>query len=215
MIIVEGEADLCALLSAGHSSACGTPGCTPGRAAIQTMAEVLKDRHVIVGTVLIEVGCKVKTIPPGGGDLDERLNLGETLEAVLATAVPWQLPKQTAAEMAHDLEGKALAELAPVVNNLLNDSAGRENKQQASQLVCLWFKKTDMLLCDHSIANIPAPYVLLESGIAAPVDIGDDSLRVALHSAGLNTTESAFRWTVAELEAGAKTEGRRGKGRQG
>ncbi len=96
VLLVEGEADAVAALSAGHSAVVATPGATPGRQVWDYVRDLLKDRHVIMapdpgdaGTEwskkVVHVLRNVKTITPGEKDLDDRLRDGESLSDIITT----------------------------------------------------------------------------------------------------------------------------------
>ncbi len=114
VLLVEGEADAAAALSAGFPAVVGTPGAQPGRAVVEALQRLLAGRaavlapdpdpagdawHDTVGAALARVGCAVRFIPSlPGEDLDKRLLRVEystrstELHRLIEVAIPWQTP---------------------------------------------------------------------------------------------------------------------------
>jgi len=112
VLVVEGEADLCAALSAGWRAVVGTPGATPGKRPLEDLQRLLAGRRDVVlapdpdpagekwrdelARLLKNAQCNVRYIPAGGGDLDKRLHLAppgrraEALGEMITEAVPWR-----------------------------------------------------------------------------------------------------------------------------
>lgn len=110
VLVVEGEADIAAALSAGHAVTVATPGATPGRRVFAALQHILAGREIIlcpdpdpagndwrdeISAALLWAGCKVRFVPPLPGlDLDKRL-AGEpdkkvALAALIGGAVEWK-----------------------------------------------------------------------------------------------------------------------------
>jgi hypothetical protein len=122
VLIVEGEADLGAALSAGWSSAIAKPGSKPGRAVEAYLQTVLANREVVLApdpdevgreganntaSALVNAGCRVRVIPPlPNEDLDKRLQRvpenerAAALTGLVEAAVEWK-PRE-AAPMSED-----------------------------------------------------------------------------------------------------------------
>ncbi|OPZ08656.1 MAG: hypothetical protein BWZ08_00994 [candidate division BRC1 bacterium ADurb.BinA292] len=111
-LLVEGEADAAAALSAGHTAVVATPGAQPGRQVVEAAQALLAGREVIlapdpdeagrgwmarIGGALRAAGCRVRYVPPlPGEDLDKRLSRSTDPRAELArlieAALPWTSP---------------------------------------------------------------------------------------------------------------------------
>jgi len=110
IMLVEGEADAAAALSAGAPAVVGLPGAKPGPAVLDELQAMLADRQIVAisdpGPVgeegmkiatkrLQSAGCTVRWLPPAEdvGDLDKRLqraaDKGAELQRLLALAVPF------------------------------------------------------------------------------------------------------------------------------
>jgi len=105
ILIVEGEVDAAAAMTAGYSSVIATPGATPGKEPFKYLAKLCADKKVIlapdpddagrkwreeIGNLLFNVDCDVHVIPAASGDLDSRLTDGETMDVLLETAIKWE-----------------------------------------------------------------------------------------------------------------------------
>ncbi len=89
VLVVEGEADAAAALSAGSKAVVATPGAQPGQRVVEELQKLLAGRAVVlapdpddagtawremIGAALRGAGCSVRFIPPlAGMDLDKRL----------------------------------------------------------------------------------------------------------------------------------------------
>ncbi len=112
VLLVEGEADAAAAITAGHPAVLATPGSSPGRAVLGALQQVLAGREVImapdpdpageywkqtIGSALALAGCSVRFIVPlPGEDLDKRLtrtphaDRPAELARLVEAAVPYQ-----------------------------------------------------------------------------------------------------------------------------
>jgi len=102
-LVVEGEADAAAALSAGHHATVGTAGASASRESLAWLQELLRGREVVLApdpdgagrrwrdrlaTQLRNAGCQVRLIVPiGDRDLDDRLRAAEDPRAELAQLV--------------------------------------------------------------------------------------------------------------------------------
>jgi DNA primase len=93
VLVVEGEADTVAALSAGWLAVVGTPGCSPGKKCVGYLQRLLAGRDVVlapdpdepgrawlklIGEALLNARCSVRYIPAlPGCDLDKRLAFHE------------------------------------------------------------------------------------------------------------------------------------------
>ena len=128
VLVVEGEADLCAALSAGRRAVVGTPGATPGKRPLEDLQRLLAGRRDVVlapdpdpagekwrdelARLLKNAQCNVRYIPAGGGDLDKRLRLeppgrrAGALGEMITEAVPWRESPAGATESTGSGSGK-------------------------------------------------------------------------------------------------------------
>jgi len=132
ILVVEGEADAAAALSAlPDISVVATPGANPGRDCLNCLQKLVGSRAVVlapdpdgasadwrdrVGRALRNVQCEVSYIPPEGGgilssdaDLDDRLQAGADLEALIGEAIPWKDPNAHTETIADKLLGLVAA----------------------------------------------------------------------------------------------------------
>jgi hypothetical protein len=109
ILVVEGEPDVCAALSAGYEAVVGTAGASPGRDQLRWLGKLLAKREAIlaphgdaagrnwriaVGRTLANAAATVRFIVPETGlDLDDRLRGAEDpaveLKELLDSSVPW------------------------------------------------------------------------------------------------------------------------------
>lgn len=134
VLVVEGEADAAAALSAGCKSVVATPGSCPGRAVVQMVQRLLHGRTVfltpdpdkpgeqwrdMIGAALTSAGCSVYVVPPlPGEDLDERLRKIELLKRedelreLVTNAIPWNraesVPQETDSIEVFDDRGRPI-----------------------------------------------------------------------------------------------------------
>ncbi|MCB2200845.1 hypothetical protein KQI63_15680 [bacterium] len=106
--------------------------------------------------------------------------------------------------------------LAARVNELLNTvergTKERELKAQASGLVVNYFLQNDRFLVDSDPVEGPdpgIPYVVNDDQVALPLMDRDQGLRVLLNESGVNASEPAYRWIMADMEAAALKLGRK------
>ncbi len=111
VLVVEGEADACAALSAGFPAVVATPGAQPSRTCVQDLQKLLVKREVIlfpdpdeagrkwlerIGKALANVRCLVRFVPAQTEDLDKRLrgeeNPRETLDELVRDAILFSEP---------------------------------------------------------------------------------------------------------------------------
>lgn len=110
VLVVEGEADAVAALSAGHDAVVGTAGAQPGEVGRQSLQRLLHGRACVlcphpdsagetwlqtVGRLLRNVQCQVSFIPTEDDrDLDKRLRYaqdkGALLRELIKKALPWK-----------------------------------------------------------------------------------------------------------------------------
>ncbi len=99
-----------------------------------------------------------------------------------------------------------LADFAPWVNSNLERRSDRATKRRVADHLRDWMIARERLLYDMDGNR---PYLLTDDGYAIP--LADDQaldLHCALRAAGLNPTEPAFSWLLAELRPAARTDGR-------
>lgn len=116
-LVVEGEADCVAALSASWSAVVGTAGMNPGKPALEDLQRLLAGRACVLapdpdesgaawrdklGQALVAVQARVDFIPSNGEDLDARLRHEEdkaaALLALVKDALPWRSPEALAGE---------------------------------------------------------------------------------------------------------------------
>lgn len=141
VLVVEGEADAAAALTAGWDAVVATPGAEPGKNVFGFLEAVLAGREVVLapdpgeaGTgwrgklemSLAKAGCKVRFIPPLDEDLDERLrresDRGSALRALVDNALP------TGSSCASTRVGEARRDI------VLGDDEGRVNDEALDAL---------------------------------------------------------------------------------
>ncbi len=105
VLVVEGEADACAALSAGYAAVVATPGASVPREVVSALQKLLAKREVVlfpdpdeagrhwlerVGRALANARCAVRFVPADDADLDARLrqekNPREALAALIKNA---------------------------------------------------------------------------------------------------------------------------------
>jgi len=99
---------------------------------------------------------------------------------------------------------KRLRDFAEWVNARLGKRSCRETKREVSTQICKWLLEGRRLLRD---VDGDRPYLLADDGQALPLDSEGQGLRSALQDAGLNPTEPAFAWLLADLQDMAYTDG--------
>ncbi|HOR29663.1 MAG TPA: toprim domain-containing protein, partial [Candidatus Sumerlaeota bacterium] len=130
-LLVEGEADAAAALSAGHTAVVATPGAQPGRQVVEAAQALLAGREVIlapdpdeagrgwmarIGGALRAAGCRVRYVPPlPGEDLDKRLSRSTDPRAELARLIEAALPWTSPAGEADDVAASGVEDRAEVV----------------------------------------------------------------------------------------------------
>ena len=118
VLLVEGETDAAAALSAGHAATVATPGAC-GRAPRSYLAKLLAGRAVVlapdpdtagrewrdgVGVALLNARCQVRHIAPDGDqDLNKRLRAGADLSELVAGALRYEPVEDPSVEF---FEGK-------------------------------------------------------------------------------------------------------------
>jgi len=97
---------------------------------------------------------------------------------------------------------KRLEEFAPYVNELLNKRAARRDKQAVAIKLGDWFAALDRLLIDDGSGDEldRAPYLVTDDGAVVPLSDESKALRGALADSGINPTEPAFQWLLADLQ---------------
>ncbi len=111
VLVVEGEADACAALSAGSAAVVATPGAQASKACVRDLQKLLAKREVIlfpdpdeagrrwlerIGRALVNAQCGVRFVPAETDDLDKRLKFEdrprEALKALVREAVLFIVP---------------------------------------------------------------------------------------------------------------------------
>ena len=112
VLLVEGEADAAAALSAGAKALVATPGAQPSKQCLRELQLLVARRDVVmfpdpdeagrkwlarVGKALLNAQCAVRCVPSAGEDLDKRLRQEQapdkTLAELIATAVAFEAKK--------------------------------------------------------------------------------------------------------------------------
>lgn len=101
---------------------------------------------------------------------------------------------------------ESLGAFADWVNALLSQRAGRAAKARVSTAIRDWLLTRGRLLFDLAT---DAPYMLADDARALPLDDDGLALLTELTEAGINPTEPAFAWLLADLKVGAFKDGRR------
>ncbi len=101
VLIVEGEADACAAISAGAQAVVATPGAYASRLVVSALQKILSGREAVlfpdpddagrewldrIGRALQNARCQVRFVPAEKEDLDRRLR-GESLEDLVREAI--------------------------------------------------------------------------------------------------------------------------------
>jgi P4 family phage/plasmid primase-like protien len=109
VLVVEGEADAVAALSAGQMAVVGTAGASPSRDSVRWLQELLRGREVVLAPdpdaagrqwrdqltrALLDAGCRARLlVPDGSNDLDDRLRAVDDPAAdlirLIETAAPY------------------------------------------------------------------------------------------------------------------------------
>ena len=112
VLVVEGEADAAAALSAGATAVVATPGAQPSKQCLRELQLLVARREVVmfpdpdeagrkwlarVGKALLNAQCLVRCVPSAGDDLDKRLRQEQApdkaLADLIATAVAFETKK--------------------------------------------------------------------------------------------------------------------------
>lgn len=121
VLVPEGLPDTLRVLTAGHKAVIGLPNAKPGRVVLRNLQRLLAGRDVIiapdpgqsgrdsleqVGRFLANAGCRVRFIPAGDQDLDDRLkreiDQAAALAGLIDESLPWTDPKPAATASASD-----------------------------------------------------------------------------------------------------------------
>ena len=114
VLVTEGMPDAARALTAGWNDVVGLPNAKPGRVVLRMLAKLLAGRDVVVipdpgesgrqslaqvGKFLVNAGCRVRYVPAGDQDLDDRLRTEIDQAAALARlvneeAIPWRPPDE-------------------------------------------------------------------------------------------------------------------------
>jgi 5S rRNA maturation endonuclease (ribonuclease M5) len=110
VLVVEGEADAAAALSAGWKAVVATPGAQPSKEFLHELQLLLARREVVlfpdpdeagrkwlarIGKALLNAQCRVRFVPAADEDLDKRLRRESAPEKALAGMVETALPFET------------------------------------------------------------------------------------------------------------------------
>lgn len=110
VLVVEGEADAAAALSAGWKAVVATPGAQPSKEFLRELQTLLANRQIVmfpdpdeagrkwltrVGKALLNAQCRVRFVPAADEDLDKRLRREGAPEKTLAAMVETVLPFET------------------------------------------------------------------------------------------------------------------------
>jgi len=115
VLVVEGEADAAAALSAGWKAVVATPGAQPSKEFLRELQTLLANRQIVmfpdpdeagrkwlnrVGRALLNAQCPVRFVPSADEDLDKRLRQTdhpcETLLDLIKNALPFETKKKHA-----------------------------------------------------------------------------------------------------------------------
>jgi len=129
---------------------------------------------------------------------DARADLAELGAMLAAHPQPAKIPTPRKAA--------TLAEFAPWVNSQLGEKYGRIVKDVVAYEIRTWLLRHGRLLFDLG-ENLP--YFLADDGQALPLDDSGLALRAALAETGINPTEAAFSWLLADLQTATFREGRK------
>jgi len=139
----------------------------------------------------------------------ELVSLGLTLgdaRADLAEMVPMLAAHPQPAKTLTPRKAQNLADFAPWVNDQLGDKYGRNVKDVVAYEIRAWLLREGRLLFD---LGQETPYLLTDDGRALPLDDKGLALRSTLAETGINPTEAAFSWLLADLQTAAFREGRK------
>jgi hypothetical protein len=100
---------------------------------------------------------------------------------------------------------KSLEDFAPWVAGRLSGRGSREDKSEVSRAIGAWLLRERRLLRD---LDAGAPYLLADDAQCLSLTEAALPLEAALAQAGLNASEPAFAWTLADLKVTAHREGR-------
>jgi len=138
----------------------------------------------------------------------ELVSLGLTLadaRADLAELAPMLAAHPQPAKIPTPHKATSLADFAPWVNDQLGDKYGRNIKDVVAYKIRAWLLRQGRLLFD---LGEEMPYLLADDGRALPLDDKGLALRSTLAETGINPTEVAFSWLLADLQTAAFREGR-------
>jgi hypothetical protein len=121
-----------------------------------------------------------------------------------------QIPLQLAAhppvaEAPPPPDPKALRDFAPWVAGRLGGGGSREDKAEIGRAVAAWLLRQRRLLRD---LDTDAPYLLADDGQCLSLSEATLPLDAMLAEAGLNASEPAYRWVLADLKVTAHNQGR-------
>jgi hypothetical protein len=98
----------------------------------------------------------------------------------------------------------SLADFATWANQRLGERAGRAVKATVTGAIRDWLLAKDRLLRD---ATTERPYMLADDRRALPLDDEGLTLKATLAAVGMNPTEPAFAWLLADLQVTAYRDG--------
>lgn len=103
---------------------------------------------------------------------------------------------------------ESLSTLAPQVNDYLNRRASRADKLEASRLIVDWLLDRERLLVDVSDNERGIPYLRTDDGSVVPIKGNVEAVEAILSQAGINASEAAYKWIVADLRNRCKKGGK-------
>ena len=218
VILVEGESD-CHTLWFHGIPALGIPGAQNYKAE---WSAHLHDLEVLVWREPDEGGdkmvaklrellpkAKVLTPPEGIKDISQAHCAGADIPALVAELKASAKPigeLQTWVDKC-----MALSDLAPWITEQLGQRVTREVKLDVARAVTGWLLKHNRLLLDvnQDTAQGGRPYLVADDGAVWPLTGDAVTTRMALFGAGLNGTETSYRFVVEHLSMSAFASGRR------
>lgn len=139
----------------------------------------------------------------------ELVSLGLTLSdarADLAELAPMLAANPKPQPIATPRKAATLRDFAPWVNQQLGDGYGRRIKDTVAYEIRAWLLRNGRLLYD---LEERAPFFLTDDCRALTLEDDGLTLRATLADTGMNPTEAAFSWLLADLQAAALREGRK------
>jgi hypothetical protein len=126
-----------------------------------------------------------------------RRELAEIPDQLAAHPPPGEAPPPS--------DPKSLADFAPWVAGRLSGRGSREDKSEVGRAVAAWLLRERRLLSDLDTGG---PYLLADDAQCLSLTEGTLPLEATLAQAGLNASEHAFAWMLADLKVAAHRDGR-------